>query len=41
MKDVSETRRRLIIAGSAVGAVSAMGFPAIVKRSQTKFVLAT
>lgn len=36
MKDVSETRRRLIIAGSAVGAVSAMGFPAIVKAQSDK-----
>ena len=36
MKDVSETRRRLIIAGSAAGAVSAMGFPAIVKAQSDK-----
>ena len=36
MKDVSQTRRRLVIAGSAAGAVSAMGFPAIVKAQSDK-----
>lgn len=36
MKDVSHSRRRLVMAGSAVGAISAMGFPAIVKAQSDK-----
>ena len=40
MKDVSHSRRRLVMAGSAVGAISAMGFPAIVKAQSDKIRIA-